>query len=194
MKNFDSLLLTAMDRKQYVSIHTDKADGAAVDCGCIDGVDDVYVRLNKYTEYGYYDGMCVLDKRRIIMIDKNGPYEDRIAYLSAAFDTTDLTLMLPHIQSTNILMEALLQVQQIKAVATIWILEENHSIRGVVQGVDDQLATISMYDGYGAPEGSATISIDEICRLNVDSRVERRITFLIEHQQEFLEFRKQQIR
>lgn len=194
MKQFEAVFRIAMQQRKAISIHTDKSDRTSVDCGIIDCFDDDHVRIQAYTSYGFPDGICVLLRQNIFLIDTDGPYEHRIMYLAASLPEQQTRAPFSPILSGSVLTETLAQACASKILVTLWQQDENYSLRGFLQNIDDRVVTLAMYDGHGAHEGIASLALDEISRLGFGSMIGERIQHLAEHQQEFLEFRKQQIR
>jgi hypothetical protein len=194
MKQFEAVFRSAMQQRKAISIHTDKSDRSSVDCGIIDCFDDDHVRIQAYTSYGFPDGICVLLRQNIFLVDTDGPYEQRIMYLAASLPEQPPRAAFPPILSGSILAETLAQASAGKILVTLWQQDENYSLRGFLQDIDGQVVTLAMCDGHGAHEGIASLALDEISRVGFGSMISQRIQHLAEHQQEFLEFRKQQIR
>lgn len=194
MKQFEAVFRIAMQQRKAISIHTDKTDRTTVDCGFIDCFDDDHVRIMTYTSYGLPDGTCVLLRKNVFLVDTDGPYEHRIMYLVASLPEQQTQAPFSPILNGSVLTETLAQACASKILVTLWQQDEDYSLRGFLQNFDDSAVTLAMCDGHGAHEGIATLALDEISRVGFDSMTSQRIQHLAEHQQEYLEFRKQQIR
>lgn len=164
-----------------VSVHSDPSNQASCAVGYVDQIDDTWIRLKAISIDGENAGYEIRSLDDIFRIDINGAYEKKIGYLrkntGKIFREVDLSAP---IETDGILLSTLKEAQKKKMVITIWTEDEDDSIVGSIDHINENTVKILSIDDYGKEDGFILISIDEIVSVDCNSRKCQIIKFLNE--------------
>jgi len=174
-------LRKAKKNNHIVSLHSDPFDQSKCTVGYVDQIDDIWIRIKAISTEGENAGYEIRLLANIFRIDVNGAYEKKIEYLRKntgnIFRKVDLVST---IEENGILLATLKEAQERKMVITLWTKDENDSIIGLIDQVNDNTVKILSIDDYGREDGFILICISEIDSVDCDSRKCQIIRFLNE--------------
>lgn len=194
MGPFDSMLRHALQQENAVSVHYDKSDYTAVFCGYIDSLNDHECRLRMHRRYGMADGWRAFRLEDVIFLEINGQYEHRLAYFASLGDHQFPFPPLGQIKDGSIIQGTLRQAKELGLFVSIRMDADNYQLNGFVQSLSDETVTIMDHDPFGLPTGEVVVPFDAVFYVTCGSMECQRTQHLVEHQQEFLEFRRRQIK
>lgn len=189
---YEEMLRHALQNQTVVTIHYDKSDYSAVFCGYIDSLSRDECRLRMHRKYGMADGWRVFRLEDVLFLEINGQYEHRLAYFASLGDHQFPFPKLDQIVDGSIIQGTLRQAMKIGHIVSIRMDADNYQLNGYVHAISDENVTIMDYDSFGVPTGEAVVPFGEVFYVTCGSMECQRTQHLVEHQQEFLEFRRRQ--
>lgn len=174
-------LKNAKRNGHVVSLHSDPTNQSRCVVGYIDQIDDAWIRLKAISPEGENAGYEVRPLDAIFRVDVNGIYENKIEYLLQNIDNiyqkNDLTYS---VGIDGILITTLKEAKEKKLIVTLWTEDEDDSIIGLIDKVNESTVNILSIDDYGKKDGLILITIDEIVSIDCDNRQSQIIKFLSE--------------
>lgn len=191
---FKPLLLRAMQQKDVISVHYEKSDYDSAYCGIVESLNEEECRMSLYKRFGIADGFRAFRLSDIVFVDIGGAFEHRITYFMPSARNTFTIPRLQPITNGPIMIGTLRQAQELGLIVSLWLNDGQYNISGFVDSITSEVITIAEHDTFGSANGETTIQIENVDYVICGSSQCVHVQSLIEHQQEFLEFRKQQIR
>lgn len=125
---------------------------------------------------GEDDGITVMSVDDVIRVDTNGQYEEKMQKLCSKNANSFYDLS---IEDEEILMAALLFAIKEKQMVSIELLNSGYNnIVGFVSTIDDGECKIEQVDEYGFADGTSYISYNDITRISISTKEEKRIVKL----------------
>lgn len=183
------MLRMSLKNKSIVSIHSNKDDISSIDVGHVDALSDRECRMLVYTRFGMEDGLRVLLTKDVFLVEVDGLYEDRIAFYARTGVHPFPAPKLPAVVGASILIESLRQAREQGLMVSLKLPGEDSFYRGYVRSCDEETVCLDIRDGFGAADGLATVSTEDIRYFMCGSMEGQRVQYLAEHRDEFLRFR-----
>jgi hypothetical protein len=167
--SFYQLLLKAKESESPVALYCNVESPRAFLAGWIEAVSSEHVVLRHLSPEGRYDGYVLKYLESIFRIDTEGRYIERLSYLfNARHQNFPARLIGEHDESSNLIVEILHGAAREEMMATIEIAAEDVE-NGLVKEVGFEAMTLEVYDHYGAIDREASIHLEAISEVRVDS-------------------------
>lgn len=173
------VLLSALEKKQIVSLYTNMEDMSRFTAGFVLAVSDEHVLLNSVGTTGADDGLYLLSLDLIYRIDLGGAYENKLYKLRARLKQSVRSFVSE--QDMNLL-ESFCQYAYNNSFAVSFLLfdDDNYSVSGFINSIKDNAIGIKCLSDYGKPNGITFIKRESIMKATCDSEFERIIKYLSE--------------
>ena len=164
---FDSLAKAKADAT-LVALYANPDNPRAFSAGWVEAVSSEHVVLRHVSPDGRYDGYILRYLERVLRVDTQGRYLERLAFLFQARRQEFPLQLLPKITpESNLLVETLLAAQRNDLLVAVEIAAED-SESGAVKAVNGDAAIINVYDLLGSPDSETTVHIEAISAISVD--------------------------
>ena len=167
---FYNVLLRARESETPVALYTNIEQPRAFLAGWVEAVSTDHVVLRHLSPEGRYDGYVLKYLESIFRVDTEGRYLERLSFL---FEARKQAFPIKNLISTfdeqsNLIVEMLLGAQREDLLATIEVAAEDVD-NGAVKAVDLDTMTLEVLDYYGIIDREATIHLEAISEVRVDS-------------------------
>ncbi len=171
-------LSKAKKEKKLVSIFTDKDDWDDWSVGYVDILTDQHVRLHSLSRYGDFAGYIMMNLSEIIKVEVDSQYEKKMERFHSSQENFFAEVKLENEIEVNIIIDALKASLNDKTFIEVWGNDPEVSLGGYVEDMDEETVTVHLIDSYGVDDGVSTIKINEIRRLDFNTRCEQARRFL----------------
>ncbi|MCR9212692.1 MAG: hypothetical protein NXI13_03175 [Proteobacteria bacterium] len=178
--SYKKLLKEAKTRNTLVSVHMDTDDWDQFSVGYVDCLTDTHFRLSAISRYGAPFGFEVLQLSEIAKIEAAGKYERKIEFLAKSQGAFFKEIVPKSASSTNLILDTLTQSLEEAVVISIWGMDAEASLVGIVEKMDAETASIQIINQYGEDDGLSTIKITDIKCINLNTHFEQVRKFLYE--------------
>lgn len=189
----DTIRLAAENRT-VVTVHSNRADYGLINTGYVDCLNNNETRLVVFSSFGFYDGWRVIRNEDIFAVDCDGLFEHRIAYLSSLNQSQHAPITHQSKQGESLILDSIQHALASRILLSLRLGDDDDLLRGFALTCSNDTVTLALCTEYGVPDGRCVLPLAELHYISFGSMIGQRIQHLAEHQQEFLEFRKQQIR
>jgi len=192
MGQYEALLRRAMQENEVVSIHNNESSFDDVYCGYVESISSEECRIRAHRRLGMSDGWIAFRLQDIRLVDVGGKYERRLAYFDAIGGHLFPFPPLEPIEDGSILLGTLRQAKELGIIVNLIHAVGSYIVGGFVHMLSEEEITIAEYDTFGEPDGFATVQLSQVLYVTCGSMECQRTQHLVEHQQEFQEFRRRQ--
>lgn len=171
----------AYNRQEIVGIYDDREDMTMFWVGYIAAYSDDYVICGHITPNGLYDGFLLIDANRIFRIESHSMEIMRTALLYKLKGQEH-----PEYVSTseNLALSLLKYAMERRYIVTIEQMDQaDNDVQGYVEGLDERSVRIKTYTKYGALDGEALLSMEDISFLSCDSDDDADLRLLLQNQE-----------
>lgn len=178
---FILLMKQSIGEGVIVSIFSNRNQPDKCSVGYVAKISGDEVLINHVTTTGLNDGYVVRKLKDVYRIDINGQYEKKLHGLYTLQNQIHKELIKKEMSDDlNLFEEVLIESQKDILIVNICIdeSEEQDSIIGYVNSVDDKEVVISRISENGLSDGESVILIDDIVKINCDSTDERILKLL----------------
>ncbi|BCM89285.1 hypothetical protein IAD21_01130 [Abditibacteriota bacterium] len=166
---FYNVLLKAREGDMPVAIYCNPDNPRAFLAGWVEAVSETHVILRHLSPEGRYDGYVLKYCDSIFRVDTEGRYLERLAFLfSARKQKFPSVLVSDYDAQTNLIIEILLAAQREDLLVTVEVAAEDFD-NGAVKSVEMETMTLEVFDPYGVIDREATIHLEAISEVRVDS-------------------------
>ena len=167
--SFYNLLSRARENGSPVALYCNIDSPRAFLAGWVEAVSGEHVVLRHLSPEGRYDGFVLKYMESIFRVDTEGRYIERLSYLfNARGQQFPNRLIGEHDENSNLIVEILHGAAREELMATIEIAADDVE-NGLVKEVGFETMTLEVYDHYGAIDREATIHLESISEVRVDS-------------------------
>jgi hypothetical protein len=168
-ESFFQLLSRARESENPVAIYTNADSPRSFLAGWVEAVSQEHVVLRHLSPEGRYDGYVLKYIDSIFRVDTEGRYIERLSFLfNARNQNFPPRLLETNDENANLIVEMLLAAQREDFMVTVEIAADDVE-NGAVKGVELETATVEVYDYYGVIDREATIHLEAISEVRVDS-------------------------
>ncbi len=172
-------LLKKIESTQWVSVYRDDPDKFIY--GRILACNDTFTLLVLASPEGKYDGLAMIETDDITLIEYGGCYAARMSRL---MDKAEVNASIPcgerDFKDECICEQMLNLSRDTHSVVSIEILDSGYdNVTGIVKSVDGDCVCVDIYDTYGAPDGVALVSMEDITEIALGGDREATIQRLI---------------
>lgn len=165
---FDALSKAKAD-SALVALYANPDNPRAFCAGWVEAVSPDHVVLRHVSPDGRYDGYILRYLERVLRVDTQGRYLERLAFLFQArkqeFGLRFLGELAPE---ANLIQETLLAARRHDLLVAVEIAAEDTE-SGAVKSVTEEAAVIEVFDMLGSPDSETTVHIDAISAISVDA-------------------------
>lgn len=161
-------LTKARTEGTLVALYANPDNPRAFSAGWVEAVTPEHVVLRHVSPEGRYDGYILRYMERVLRVDTNGRYLERLSFLFQARKQEFTGHLLTNVEpEANLLVETLLSAQRLDLLVAVEIAAED-SESGAVKSVSADAAIIDVYDLLGAPDSETTVHLEAISGISVD--------------------------
>ena len=172
------ILKKLKENQTLVSLHFDEGDPTSVSVGYIIEVTMTHVLLESVSKDGMKIGYYLYEINQLFRIDYDGLYEQKISSLLTKFNGNYQHTKLDKFESTNLIMELLMFAKNHNLISILWLEDNEDSICGFVDKVENGLITISQIDDFGNRDGTVIIEEKTIETISVNDKKCQILNFL----------------
>ncbi len=167
--SFFQILQKAKDNENLVALYTNIENPRAFLAGWVEAVSNEHVVLRHLSPEGRYDGYVLKYIDSIFRVDAEGRYIERLAFLFGARKQEFPARWMPETDAeTNLIPEILAAAQAGEMMVGIEIAADDME-HGAVREVGFDTVTLEVFDHYGAIDREATVHLESISEVRVDS-------------------------
>ena len=168
-ESFYQLLLKARESENPVAIYTNPDAPRSFLAGWVEAISGEHVVLRHLSPEGRYDGYVLKFVDSIFRVDTEGRYIERLSFLfNARNGQFPARLMGEHDENTNLIVEILLAAQREEHLVSVEVAADDVE-NGLVKSVEIDTMTLEVFDYYGAVDREATVHLEAISEVRVDS-------------------------
>jgi len=166
----------AQVQRQLVEIRTDTEDTSMFTVGYIVGENEESITVQSFDPDGFDDGIEIIPIHEIYEIDTETNYVKR---LQKYIDNQDKLLSKNDnsVFAGLSITETLKKAKETKKLITINFVYE-FSVSGFIQNIDNEYIEISALTDEGKDDGVSLLKIEDIKRISIDSRFEKKLQIL----------------
>ena len=167
--SFFAVLTKARETAVPVAIYTNIDNPRGFLAGWVEAVSGEHVVLRHLSPEGRYDGYVLKYLDGIFRVDSEGRYIERLSFLfEARKQTFPGRLLDTNDDEANLIVELLNAAQREELMVTVEIAAEDFE-SGAVKVVGFDTVTLEVFDPYGTIDREATIHLESISEVRVDS-------------------------
>lgn len=160
-------------QKKDLCIYINDSDPSKFRYGHILCVSNDYIAIYMISPGGEYDGIAVVSKDRIIRIDIDKLYDDKMKKLCSLHTLPEFEYELDETDIKKSLLSAAIKSGKLVAIET---LDSGYDdIIGFVEEVTDDMCKIKTIDDYGSEYGYSFVKNNNITSIFYDTKKEQRI-------------------
>jgi hypothetical protein len=168
-ESFFQILQKAKDSENLVALYSNVENPRAFLAGWVESVSNEHVVLRHLSPEGRYDGYVLKYIESIFRVDTEGRYIERLSFLFNARKQEFPARWLPQTDAeANLIPEVLAAAQAAELMVTVEIAAEDIE-HGAVRDIGFDTVTLEVFDHYGAIDREATIHLEAISEVRVDS-------------------------
>jgi hypothetical protein len=167
--SFFQILQKAKDGENPVALYTNVENPRAFLAGWVEAVTNEHVVLRHLSPEGRYDGYVLKYIDSIFRVDTEGRYIERLSFLFNARKQDFPTRLITQTDAeASLIPEILNAAQREEMMVTVEIAAEDVE-HGSVREVGFDTVMLEVFDHYGAIDREATIHLEAISEVRVDS-------------------------
>ena len=168
-ESFFQVLQRARESQSLVAIYTNVDSPRAFLAGWVEAVSQEHVVLRHLSPEGRYDGYVLKYVDSIFRVDAEGRYIERLQFLYNARNQEFPSRLIGEVaDDANLIPEMLLSAQRENLMVSIEVAADDME-HGVVRDVGFDTVLLEVYDYFGAIDREATIHLEAISEVRVDS-------------------------
>lgn len=167
--SFFQVLQRAREAQSLAAIYTNVDSPRAFLAGWVEAVSQEHVILRHLSPEGRYDGYVLKYVDSIFRVDAEGRYMERLQYLFNARNQEFPPRLIGETdEGANLIPEMLLAAQRENLMVAIEVAADDVE-SGMVREVGFDTVLLEVYDYFGAIDREATIHLEAISEVRVDS-------------------------
>ena len=168
-ESFFQILQKSRENESPVALYSNVENPRAFLAGWVEAVSNDHVVLRHLSPEGRYDGYVLKYLDSIFRVDTEGRYLERLSFLFGARKQEFARRLMPDLDAdANLIPEILSAAQNADMMVTIEIAAEDIE-NGSIKDIGFDTVSLDVFDHYGVIDREATIHLEAISEVRVDS-------------------------